>query len=68
MKELTARQVKINDWFWSARLAVNAEKGIFHQWKQLEATRCLDNFRMAAAEKDGCRFTRTPSLPPSWIR
>jgi DUF1680 family protein len=55
MQELTARQVKINDSFWSPRLAVNAERAIFHQWEQLEATRCIDNFRIAAGEKDGFR-------------
>src|SRR6185503_2145008 len=55
MQELTARQVKITDLFWSPRLAVNAQKAIFHQWKQLEATRCIDNFRLAAGEKDGFR-------------
>jgi DUF1680 family protein len=55
MQELSARQLKINDSFWSPRLAVNAEKAIFHQWKQLEASRCIDNFRMAAGEKDGFR-------------
>ncbi|MBN2116263.1 MAG: glycoside hydrolase family 127 protein [Anaerolineales bacterium] len=55
MQELTARQVNIADPFWSPRLAVNAEKAIFHQWEQLEATRCIDNFRIAAGEKDGFR-------------
>ncbi|HLO13262.1 MAG TPA: beta-L-arabinofuranosidase domain-containing protein, partial [Anaerolineales bacterium] len=55
MQELTPRQVYINDLFWSPRLAVNAEKAIFHQWDQLEATRCIDNFRIAAGEKDGFR-------------
>ena len=30
MQELNARQVKITDSFWSPRLAVNAEKAIFH--------------------------------------
>ena len=55
MQELTARHVTINDSFWSPRLAVNGEKAIFHQWKQLEATRCIDNFRIAAGEKDGFR-------------
>ena len=48
MQELTSRQVHITDSFWSPRLAVNAEKAIFHQWEQLEATRCIDNFRIAA--------------------
>jgi uncharacterized protein len=55
MQEYTARQVKISDPFWSARLDVNARKAIFHQWQQLEATRCIDNFRIAAGEKDGFR-------------
>ena len=55
MKELTARQVSINDSFWSPRLSVNATNAIFHQWKQLEDTRCIDNFRIAAGEKDGFR-------------
>ncbi|HLO31555.1 MAG TPA: beta-L-arabinofuranosidase domain-containing protein [Anaerolineales bacterium] len=55
MQELTTRQVNITDSFWSPRLAVNAQKAIFHQWEQLEATRCLDNFRIAAGEKDGFR-------------
>jgi DUF1680 family protein len=55
MQELTASRVQINDSFWSPRLAVNAEKAIFHQWEQLEATRCIDNFRIAAREKDGFR-------------
>jgi len=55
MQELSARLVNITDSFWSPRLAVNAGKAIFHQWKQLEATRCIDNFRLAAGEKDGFR-------------
>ena len=55
MKENTPRQVRINDEFWSPRLAVNAQKAIFHQWEQLEATRCIDNFRIAVGEKDGFR-------------
>ena len=55
MNELTARQVKINDPFWAPRLEVNAAKAILHQWKQLEDTRCIENFRIAAGEKDGFR-------------
>ncbi|HVF26369.1 MAG TPA: beta-L-arabinofuranosidase domain-containing protein [Anaerolineales bacterium] len=55
MQELSSRQVKITDPFWSARLTVNAQKAIFHQWKQLEATRCIDNFRLAAGENEGFR-------------
>jgi DUF1680 family protein len=55
MQELTSRQVIINDSFWSPRLEVNAQKAIFHQWKQLEATRCIDNFRLVTGEKEGFR-------------
>jgi DUF1680 family protein len=55
MQELDARHVHIKDSFWSPRLAVNAEKAIYHQWEQLEATRCIDNFRIAAGEKEGFR-------------
>ncbi|HEX5837937.1 MAG TPA: beta-L-arabinofuranosidase domain-containing protein [Anaerolineales bacterium] len=55
MKENTPRQVRINDEFWSPRLAVNAQKAIFHQWEQLEATRCIDNFRIAAGDLAGFR-------------
>lgn len=55
MQELRARNVKITDSFWSSRLAVNADKAIFHQWEQLEATLCIDNFRIAAGEKNGFR-------------
>ena len=55
MQELGIRQVKITDPFWSPRLEVNAQKAIFHQWEQLEATGCIDNFRLAVGEKDGFR-------------
>lgn len=55
MKELNARQVSIADRFWSPRLEVNATSAIFHQWRQLEESRCIDNFRIAAKEKDGFR-------------
>ena len=44
MKEINAGQVIIADEFWSPRLHVNADTAIFHQWQQLEATGCLDNF------------------------
>src|SRR5215213_10610361 len=55
MQELSAGEVQIHDSFWSPRLTINAQKAIFHQWEQLEATRCIDNFRIAAGEKAGCR-------------
>jgi len=55
MQELSARQVRIHDSFWSPRLEVNATHAIYHQWQQLEATLCIDNFRIVVGEKDGFR-------------
>ncbi len=55
MREQPAKNVKIQDPFWSPRLDVNARQAIFHQWEQLEASRCIDNFRLAAGEKTGFR-------------
>ena len=55
MHELSARNVRITDSFWSPRLTVNATRAIFHQWQQLEATRCIDNFRIVVGESDGFR-------------
>lgn len=55
MLELTARQVRITDSFWSPRLLVNSQNAILHQWEQLEASRCIDNFRITAGEKEGFR-------------
>ena len=51
MHELSARRVRIDDPFWSPRLTVNATSAIFHQWRQLEATRCIDNFRIVTGER-----------------
>ena len=55
MHELASRQVSIVDPFWSPRLEVNAGRALRHQWTQLEASGCIDNFRIAAGEKDGFR-------------
>ncbi|MGE5463156.1 MAG: glycoside hydrolase family 127 protein [Syntrophothermus sp.] len=55
MNELTPRHLTIADPFWTPRMAVNAKKAIFHQWGQLEATGCIDNFRIAARKMDGFR-------------
>jgi DUF1680 family protein len=41
--------------FWSSRIQVNATKAIFHQWKMLEASGCIENFRIAAGLKEGLR-------------
>jgi DUF1680 family protein len=55
MDELSTRQVTISDSFWTARLEINSSRAIFHQWEQLEASGCIDNFRIAAGEMDGFR-------------
>ena len=55
MNELAPRQVNITDAFWSPRLAVNAGQAIFHQWRELEKSGCLDNFRLLAGDKSGFR-------------
>ncbi|MBI5351747.1 MAG: glycoside hydrolase family 127 protein [Chloroflexi bacterium] len=46
---------KITSGFWKDRLEVNASRAIFHQWEQLEASGCIENFRIAAGEADGFR-------------
>lgn len=47
--------VKIIPGFWYDRQTVNAESAIFHQWEQLEASGCIENFRIAAGEVKGIR-------------
>jgi len=41
-------QVEITPGFWAERQQVNAEKAIFHQWRMLEDSGCIENFRIAA--------------------
>jgi DUF1680 family protein len=48
-------QAKILPGYWHARLAVNAEAAIFHQWHQLEASGCIENFRITAGKVEGFR-------------
>ncbi len=48
-------KVRILPGFWHDRQAVNAEAAIFHQWEQLEASGCIENFRIAAGELEGFR-------------
>ncbi|MGB8215663.1 MAG: beta-L-arabinofuranosidase domain-containing protein [Anaerolineales bacterium] len=55
MNELSASQVTIQDTLWTSRQLMNARVSIFHQWQQLENSRCIDNFRLAASQKDGFR-------------
>ena len=55
MEELNPTQVIIKDPFWTPILDVNASCSIYHQWQMLEASGCIDNFRIAAGEKEGFR-------------
>ena len=55
MNELAISQLIIHDSFWDSRLLTNARVAIFHEWQQLEQSRCIDNFRLAAGEKAGFR-------------
>lgn len=41
--------------FWQSRFQMNAQDAILYQWEQLEKTRCIDNFRIAAGLKEGFR-------------
>ena len=41
--------------FWHDRLTTNATAAIFHQWEQLEASGCIENFRIAAGDVDSFR-------------
>lgn len=48
-------QTTITSGFWHDRLEMNARQAIFYQWEQLEASGCLDNFRIACGQKEGFR-------------
>jgi DUF1680 family protein len=55
MGEYSIRQAKVTGGFWAERSLLNAQTAIFHQWEQLEASQCIDNFRIAAGLKKGFR-------------
>jgi DUF1680 family protein len=46
---------RITGGFWGKRLEMNAREAIFYQCEQLEQSRCIDNFRIAAGQSDGFR-------------
>ncbi len=48
-------QAEILPGYWHDRLTVNAEAAIFHQWDQLEASGCIENFRIASGKAEGFR-------------
>lgn len=55
MDEHLISRAKVTSGFWAERLHLNSQTAIFHQWEQLEAARCIDNFRIAAGLKEGFR-------------
>ncbi len=52
---LPAGAAHISGGFWGERLTVNATRALPHQWRQLEASGCIANFRIAAGEAAGFR-------------
>ncbi len=48
-------QVTFLPGFWQSWREVNARSAIFHQWQQLEAAGCIENFRIAAGLSQGLR-------------
>jgi hypothetical protein len=48
-------QVEIPSGFWAERQKVNAECAIFHQWRMLTDSGCIENFRIAAGESSAWR-------------
>jgi DUF1680 family protein len=45
--------ININSHFWTSRIKVLANEGIFHQWEMLESSGCIQNFRIAAGMQKG---------------
>ncbi|MBN1330270.1 MAG: glycoside hydrolase family 127 protein [Candidatus Heimdallarchaeota archaeon] len=54
-KKIPFKYVEITDTFWFERHKININ-AIFYQWKQLERTHTIDNFRILAGEKEGYRL------------
>ncbi len=52
---LNHNQARITGGFWGGRLDMNATQAIFHQWEQLEASGCIQNFHIAAGHVQGLR-------------
>lgn len=55
MEPLPPQNVQVTSGLWGRWLEVNRRRAIFHRWEQLEASGCIDNFRIAAGEKEGFR-------------
>ena len=55
MNNSTLHTPCITGGFWGKRLEMNAREAIFYQWEQLEKSRCIDNFCIAAGQIEGFR-------------
>ncbi|MDO9086158.1 MAG: glycoside hydrolase family 127 protein [Anaerolineaceae bacterium] len=55
MHEIPFSKVRIQDPFWSPRLEMNANLALEHQWRQLEQSGCIQNFRLLADNSSGIR-------------
>jgi DUF1680 family protein len=55
MEELSAQHVMIDDFYWSRQLETNSSQAIYHQWEQLVASGCIENFRIVHGEVAGLR-------------
>lgn len=49
------KRAAIQAGFWLDQQQTNARRAIFHQWQQLNASGCIENFRIAAGEAQGWR-------------
>ncbi|MHA1345780.1 MAG: glycoside hydrolase family 127 protein [Candidatus Heimdallarchaeaceae archaeon] len=55
LKEVNFSKIKITDNFWKMKQNINRNRAIFHQWKQLEKSGTIDNFRYVSEDKEGFR-------------
>ena len=55
MFSIPFQRVSIQDAFWSPRLLLNNTVTLQHQWKQLELSGCIQNFRLIADKIPGFR-------------
>ena len=55
MHEPTSQDSQVMGGFWAQKAILNSGTAILYQWQQLEQTRCIDNFRIAAGIKEGFR-------------
>ncbi|MHA2019808.1 MAG: glycoside hydrolase family 127 protein [Promethearchaeota archaeon] len=55
LNEIDITLINIVDDFWTPRLKRNAKELLFYQYEQLERTKCIDNFRILAENKNTLR-------------